>query len=170
MPILIQTETHPKRRLPWLWALCFFVVVLTLASLGTVGYFWILRQVEGPADTLEVLSASWVQRSPPQAELVFKLRRTDGRPASQGFTVGVAEGQPPHTDEGVTQTGPRSSPTHHYQVEFARLPRKPLVIEVTVHPTVILNSQPGSMPVIPPERDLFTRRIVVPLPPVRNDP
>jgi hypothetical protein len=170
MPIFTHSESHPKRRHPWLWPLIFFGVILTLASFGTVGYFWILRQVERPADTLEVLSASWVQRSPPQAELVFKLRRADGRPASQGFTVGVAEGQPPYTDEGVTQIGPRSSPTHHYKVEFARLPRKPPVIEVTAHPTVILNSQPGSVPVIPPERDLFTRRIVVPLPPVRNDP
>ena len=137
--------------------------VSVFAALVGGAILWRMRSVEGPPDTLDVLAASWIQTSPPKAQVVFRLRRVDGRPASQGVTVGLADEQAPDAKDDLKATGDSTAPTYHYTVTFKRRPPDPLVMRVTAHSdTVLAPGAHGVAKIVSPSRDLFTQQIVIP--------
>lgn len=148
------------------WAGVIAASGLVLGALAT-GAFLLLRQsrVPGPADTLDVISASWTGSSPPTAEVMFRLRRADGRPASQSVTIGTAKGQPAYLDEDLNPIGTPAAPAYHYSVTFKRQPRAPLILRVTAHSDELMVARPREVETVSPSHDLFTRQIVIPPPP-----
>lgn len=155
---LIQGKPMNRQDKSRIWVVFGLIGTIVLGLFGIVFAVW--KRTPGPADTLDVLSARWVNPSQTTAEVVLRLRRADGRPAMQGLSMGLVTEPRLYKSGKFVTVRSGSQPVTRYTLALQRRPTEPLVIKAASHPDPVYDSR-GNL--VPSAGEVCSRTVVVPL-------
>lgn len=140
------------------WVVFGLIGTLVIGLFGIVLAVW--KRTPGPADTLDVLSARWVNPSQTTAEVILRLRRADGRPATQSLSMGMVTESRLYKSGQFATVRSGSQPVTRYTLALQRRPTEPLVIKAATHPDPVYDSRGNPLP---SGGEVCSRTVVLPL-------